>query len=506
MRPATVAVLVSTVGYLTSLGAFQPPGAAKFAVTPEIEEVLRHIRPDSLRGDLSFISSDLLEGRNTPSRGLDIAAEYIAAQFRRVGLEPAGDDGFFQTAHLATLEPNMYGFTMKFSLGDQTVTVPANDAAVSGGAALDLKNAEVFKIEGPTEFTAEQVKGKVVFVDFSRGGQGGLRITLQKLREGGPALTISLDRGGRSIRVLRGQRLLDPSQTIPAETRIAVTGQGITDFFSSLKPGLSGATVSVQASAPREKPVTARNVIGILRGSDPALRETYLLVTAHYDHLGMLPEGPGDRIFNGANDDGSGTVSVIELARALSSMKLRPRRSIVFMTFCGEEEGLVGSAYYAHHPVIPLEKTIGQINLEQLGRTDSSEGAQISNAALTGFGYTSLTEAVVEAGEQTGVRIYQHPKNNDLYFPASDNYPLAQAGVPAHTIGVSFEFPDYHAVGDEWQKIDYDNLAKVDRMVAVAVLMVAGSLEAPHWDESNPKTAPFVRAWKERRLPGGARQ
>src|SRR5262249_12525836 len=158
---------------------------------------------DSLRGHLSFIASDALEGRGTPSRGLDIAAEYIAAQFRRAGLEPVGDEGYFQT--------------------------------------------------------------------------------------------------------------------------------------TSLQP--HGA----------ESPVKVRNVIAALRGSDPVLKDSYVLVTAHYDHLGIRA-GADDTIYNGANDDGSGTVSVIELAAALTSLKTRPRRSIVFMTFYGEERGLLGSRYYGQHP------------------------------------------------------------------------------------------------------------------------------------------------------------
>jgi Zn-dependent M28 family amino/carboxypeptidase len=239
-----------------------------------------------------------------------------------------------------------------------------------------------------------------------------------------------------------------------------------------------------------------RNVIGILRGSDPALRDTCVMLTAHYDHLGVRPGGTGDRIYNGANDDGSGTVSVIAAARALASLKIRPKRSIVFMTFFGEEEGLQGSRYYAHHPVWPIEKTVAQLNLEQLGRTDSSEGPQISNATLTGFDYSDLTAYVQRAGASTGIRIYKHAKNSDAFFGDSDNISLAEVGVPAETLAVSFVFPDYHAVGDEWQKINYGNMAKVDRAVVLATFLMANSDQPVQWNEANPKTAPFVKAAK----------
>jgi Zn-dependent M28 family amino/carboxypeptidase len=252
--------------------------------------------------------------------------------------------------------------------------------------------------------------------------------------------------------------------------------------------------------------VTLRNVIGILRGSDPALSDTSVMLTAHYDHLGVRdhldtqPGASGDRIYNGANDDGSGVVSVIAAARALASLEHRPKRSILFVTFFGEEEGLIGSQYYARHPVWPLEKTIAQLNLEQVGRTDSSEGRQISNASLTGFDYSDLTSYVQRAGRSTGIRVYKDGPNSDAYFADSDNFSLAEVGVPAETLCVAFEFPDYHAVGDEWQKIDYDNMAKVDRAVALALYLMANSEQPVQWNEANPKTAPYVKAWKQREL------
>src|SRR5262249_42490866 len=143
------------------------------------------------------------------------------------------------------------------------------------------------------------------------------------------------------------------------------------------KPGLTGATVSLRAPAAAEKPVKLRNVIGLLRGSDPVLKDSYVFLTVHYDHLGMDRRG---RIYNGANDNGSGTVSVMELASAIASRATRPRRSVVFMTFFGEEKGDVGSDYYARHPIVPIEQTVANVNLEQVGRTDSLEGPQVASA------------------------------------------------------------------------------------------------------------------------------
>jgi Zn-dependent M28 family amino/carboxypeptidase len=242
--------------------------------------------------------------------------------------------------------------------------------------------------------------------------------------------------------------------------------------------------------------VKLRNVVGLLRGSDPVLRDSYVIVSAHYDHIGVRPTGDGDRINNGANDDGSGTVSVIELASALASLKQRPKRSVVFIAWFGEEKGLQGSRYYARHPAFPLEKTVAMVNLEHLGRTDDSEGLKLNSATLTGFDFTDLGPIFRAAGEMTGVDVYKSEKNSDAFFSRSDNQALADAGIPAHTLCVAFIFPDYHKVGDHWEKIDYANLARVNRAIGLALLTIADNAEPPKWNESNPKTAKYVQAWR----------
>lgn len=344
--------------------------AAEPQLPPEQARLLSSISADAMRGHLSFLASDALEGRGTPSRGLDIAAEYIAAQFRAAGLEPLGDDGYFQTADWREIAPE---------------------------------------------------------------------------RE-------------------RAQ----------------------------------------YANAPA--PLIVRNVVGLLRGSDPELSKTYVLVTAHYDHLGIR-EGKGDDpIYNGANDDGSGTVSVIELARAFAAQKERPKRSIVFMTVFGEEHGLVGSRYYGKHPLVPVADTVADINLEQIGRTDDSEGPQVRAAAVTGADFSEVGDVLRKAGELTGIKITKHPVNSDRYFAFSDNQALADLGVPAHTISVAYEFPDYHGAADTWDKIDYANMAEIDRTVALAILIIANDPKAPRWNADNPKAAKYVEAARALRAgKGGAK-
>jgi Zn-dependent M28 family amino/carboxypeptidase len=265
-----------------------------------------------------------------------------------------------------------------------------------------------------------------------------------------------------------------------------------------MKPGVEAKTIFYAAS-PKEQPVKQKNVIGVLRGSDPLLRNTYVMLTAHYDHIGMLAPGDGDRIYNGANDDASGVAAVLEIANTLTALKIRPKRSIAFVLFFGEEAGLLGSAYYAKNPVLPLSKTIAQINLEQIGRTDDSEGPQVAAASLTGFDYSDVGAALQSVGARSGVKISKHQKNSDDYFTRSDNAPLAKLGIPAHTLSVAYDFPDYHNLDDTWAKIDYINMARITRVVANTVVGLADSRLEPRWTETNPKTKPFIDAARERR-------
>jgi Zn-dependent M28 family amino/carboxypeptidase len=211
----------------------------------------------------------------------------------------------------------------------------------------------------------------------------------------------------------------------------------------------------------------------------------------------MKDTGSGDRIFNGANDDGSGTVSVVELASAFASMNPRPKRSIAFITFFGEEKGLLGSRYYGEHPVFPVSKTIADINLEQVGRTDDDEGPQVGTATITGLDYSDIGPIFQAVGEALGIKVYKHPRNSDAYFSRSDNQSLADQGVPAHTLGVAFSYPDYHGVGDEWEKIDYRNMEKIDRLVALGIYRIAENPVAPRWNPSNPKATRYLEAWKK---------
>jgi hypothetical protein len=303
-----------------------------------------------------------------------------------------------------------------------------------------------------------------------------------------PPLAVLLDPADVFGRRLDRARLIDPENRPPVWIPlIQVRGPEAVKPCESDGGAAVRASVAARWDGATERPVRLRNVIGLVRGSDPHLKDTYVLVTAHYDHLGRQLSGAGDTIFNGANDDASGTASVIEIASALAALPAKPRRTLVFITFFGEELGLLGSRFYARHPVFPLDRTVAAINLEHLGRTDAEEGAKPRNLEVTGFDYTSLGGVLAEAGKETGVHVNEAGPASNSYFSRSDNYSFAEKGVPAHTVAAVYEFPDYHKVGDHWEKLDYANMARLGRTIGLAALMVAQSGSDPQWSESAPE-------------------
>jgi Peptidase family M28 len=452
------------------------------AITLDRKATLDRISSQSLQGHVWFLASDLLEGRDTPSRGLDVAAEYIAAQFRRAGLKPVGDDGYFQTAHF--IDQSLDG--AELTIGD--LRIGKNDLGILSVGNADFSEVKPWKVTSK-DVTAEQVDGKVIVAAVERRAE---LARLTGLKPAAVILAYSKPRPApEPTHILQdeGQR-----RTFPI---IRVYNREFSKIVQAAKPGVMDVKLSLHLPASSETQVSLRNVAGVLPGSDPTLAGTYVLITAHYDHLGKKPDGEGDLIYNGANDDASGVATVIELAAALAANKPAPRRSVLFMTYFGEEKGLLGSRYYGRHPLVPLKSTVADLNLEHLGRTDGDTGKQAGSATMTGFGYSDITKAFQMAGKATGVKIYSPENNGDDYFARSDNQSLADQGVPATTILTTFEFPDYHKVGDEWDKLDYSNLARVDRTIALTVMMIADDPEPPRWNEANPKTEKYVKAWRE---------
>jgi len=376
--------------------------------------------------------------------------------------------------------------------------------AIQEAVAADLERAAAFKVTlsdtaALDSLTAEQVRGKVLLVEVPAGGGGGMAGFQAQRR----ILALAAKLEPAMVVMVRAAQQGNPNARVPMRDATApalnvpilnVWDKAIYDAVAAAKPGPVESTVSAHVAAPMVTLMKLRNVAGVLRGSDEQLKDTYVIVTGHYDHLGMRPNAQGDGIYNGANDDASGTASVIAVAGALADLVEKPKRTIVFVALFGEEVGGLGSRWYTSHPIFPIAKTVADINLEQLGRTDDSEGPKVSQFNLTGFDYSDIAATFVRTGALTGVQAIKHEKNSDAFFGRSDNAAFADAGVPSTTLSVSYVFPDYHQPGDEWQKLDYDNLAKVDVTVALGILDMANSVQAPQWNRENPKTARYVRA------------
>jgi hypothetical protein len=433
-------------------------------------DLVQPISAEALRADIAYLASDALEGRLTPSHGLDLAADYIAAQFQRAGLEPAAPD-YFQVAKFDEATTDMQGFHLTLSSGTRESAIPGTEVVSQSLTALDLTDASVLKL--PTNGVIPAVTGRIVAGDESRYSN---EVLLNELESRKPSLILLVGRTDHSppspLAPDPGIFLDEEGNSVPL---LHIRNSQALDLLHQR----GELNVTLHLAKPALKPATVRNVAAILPGSDPALRRQYVLVTAHYDHMGRNARG----IFRGANDNASGTASVIEIARALASQNPRPKRSVVFIALFGEEEGLLGAYYYTHHPLVPLRDTIADINLEQMGRTDDTGGKRVGEFGLTGPSFSNVPAIMSEGAKKAGVNVYTRP-DADQYFDRSDNFAFAQFGIIAHTAAVAFEYPDYHALGDTPEKIDYANLALVDRGVAAGIVALADAPHAPHWSTS----------------------
>jgi len=494
--------------------AHSTPPTAPVPASPAEQRALAAISPDELKGDLSFLASDTLRGRFTPSPGLEVAAEFIASKFRAAGLEPGGDHDYFQVAEMVDRHLPSMTSSLTMFVGDHVFTLPPDAITVEAAsqtAHLDQALVILVPSKDPSLLKGLNLAGKVVVsidsdppdasADQMRAHRRQSRAFDQAVANSDALVNVTVLQHKRTF--FGPQRLLFADQATAARpSSISVVSEELAKFIRENK-GLP-VSLTVDIPAPQDTKVLVKNVIGILRGSDPVLSKTAVLLTAHYDHIGTVETASGmtnqsnadstDRIYNGANDDGSGTVSVIEIARAIAKFQPHPKRSIVFMTFFGEERGELGSQFYGKHPVFPISQTIADLNLEQVGRTDSTKGPQLNNASVTGFTYSDLTGFLIRAGKRVGIDVYRDAEASDAYFTRSDNDALAEQGIPAHTLCVAFDYPDYHGLGDEWPKVDYKNMAKVDRMVMLALVDLANTDKPPQWNAQNPKTEPFRAA------------
>ena len=241
-----------------------------------------------------------------------------------------------------------------------------------------------------------------------------------------------------------------------------------------LRPTLLASFAALD-SAPAAQRRPAYNVLGILRGTDSTLRDSVVLVDAHYDHLGIGRPVNGDSIYNGADDDASGTTAVIEIAKALAS-GARPKRTVIFAATTGEEVGLLGTRWLIQHPPVPFSHIESNLEIEMIGRPDSLAGGR-GRAWLTGYDRSTMGAMFAAAG----LPIVPDQRPDQRFFERSDNIAFARAGIPAHTLSTYNMHTDYHEPSDEVSRIDFPHMTTVIRAGAGAVWLLANG-DAPRWN------------------------
>ena len=261
-------------------------------------------------------------------------------------------------------------------------------------------------------------------------------------------------------------------------TRTMANGTVVTRTRPTLYPGFAALD-----TVPRERRRTAVNVVGMLRGADPVLRDSVVLVDAHYDHLGIGAPVDGDSIYNGADDDASGVVAVLEAARSLAAGP-SPRRTVLFVATTGEEVGLLGTRWFIEHPVVPLSRITANLEIEMIGRPDSLAGGA-GRAWLTGYERSTMGATFAAAG----LPIVPDRRLDQQFFMRSDNFAFAQRGIPAHTVSSFNLHSDYHRPSDDVSRVDFAHMTAVIRAVAAAARLLADGV-TPQWNEGGRPAAP----------------
>ncbi|HYJ85379.1 MAG TPA: M20/M25/M40 family metallo-hydrolase [Pyrinomonadaceae bacterium] len=505
-----------------------------------------HITAAQIRDYLSFIASDVLEGRDTPSRGLDTAAQFLAMNMSRWGLKPAGDDGtFFQKIALSRTavdrtETRAQMNNQTLVLGDdyiplaRTAEVPASQLVFAGtGWLIKSKNIDAYRgidakgkiaivfsppeglprgvtrsdITGrrgedwmnPSEYAMKQGAVGIVFVpDFQYLANWDRNRT--RITERGTTVVEKFQAASspQSPGIVAGPRLTNllfqsEKQNATSIFEAAYGGQPLEPFVLSAQKTLS-ITVRVKSDV-----AATQNVVGVFEGSDPVLKNEYVALGAHYDHVGVGIPVNGDAIYNGADDDASGTTALLAMAEALAKTSTRPKRSVLFVWHAGEEKGLWGSRYFTDFPTIPLDKIVTQINIDMIGRSKKEGDTNPRNSGLSGpnqiyvIGSKMMSTELGELTESVNKQYlnltydfrYDDPTDSNRFFFRSDHYNYARKGIP-----IVFFFDgvheDYHRPGDSPEKIDYQKMENVSRTIYLTLWEIANRATRPKVDKPLP--------------------
>ncbi|HJR06486.1 MAG TPA: M20/M25/M40 family metallo-hydrolase [Pyrinomonadaceae bacterium] len=477
-----LAVSTPTNGFIvagqtrSAVAGTQATGASVASAAPQVLE-------RNVRAHMEFLASDAMQGRGSGTQFELLAGQYIASQLRQYGVEPAGD------AADGTASAGQRSFLQTVALVRQAfAAAPALSFSVNGTERRWVHGKEMLV----GRMSAAQLKGTLQKLRAGEKPAAGAFVLLGEGAGDGRGLfqqAAALGRAGAAAVIVAETPMLRQRWAamgaelpqLPLMSDGGAAGANLfilsTDAYKELQAAADGTIVSVEgALAPTQTNYTW-NVVGVLGGSDAKLAQEAVLLSAHMDHLGVGKGQAGDQIFNGADDDASGVVAVLELARALAGTGARPKRTVYFVLFGSEERGGYGAQHFLAHPPVALTQIVANLEFEMIGRPDAKVAAD--TLWLTGYERSNLGAELAKQG----ARLVQDPHPDQNFFQRSDNYALARRGVIAHTVSSFGLHPEYHQPADDIAHIDFAHMTRAINSIVAPVIWLSNSNFTPTWAE-----------------------
>jgi len=450
------------------------------------------VNVNTIKGHIYFLASDELAGRDTPSEELNIAARYLATTLERYGVKKIpGADSYLQPVPMKKITPATSG-SIKV---DNTTFALADDFLLLSGENVDLEGEIIFLNHGTEEdFKTANAKDKIIVTLAGYEGQSNPQEWFyagrEKQKRGdafGAKAVIEIYSNAQLpwsflLQFLNQPRTIvddkDPNEE-KSKTPYLWINAGDPAAIAVLKKG-EGSRGKIQVNGLIEEKVKTYNVVGMVEGSDPAVKDEYVIYAAHYDHIGIgAANAQGDTIYNGARDNAVGSVTVLSAAENIA--KYPTRRSAQFIFFTGEEKGLLGSDYYTNHPMMPLEKAVYCFNSDNAGYNDTSR------VTIIGLTRTLAQPLIEKACTTFGLDAKEDEVPEQGLFDRSDNVNFAAKGVPAPTFSMGITAFDevinryYHQAADGPETLDYDYLEKFFKSYVYACRLIGNTSESVFW-------------------------
>jgi hypothetical protein len=437
---------------------------------------------------MSFLASNEMRGRDTGSPEIEIAANYIRTQLKIFGAKPVkGDSTYFQTVGMEKLIP---ATAASLSVGSDVFKL-RDDLLYMRGGSTTIEGEIVFVGYGTVaDFEKTDVKGKIVLALAGNSASGN---AVQALLIDSPAKgKVAAAHGAAAlievmllpglpwqslVNFLGNQRMVLKNQGEDVIPHLYLKKTEASSIASLMETRRGSGKLTVEAHAP--KPVAAKNVAGVIEGADPSLKNEWIVISAHYDHVGVKKNASADSIYNGARDNAIGTVALLQAAKFFG--KNRPKRSILFLALTAEEKGLLGSDWYANHPLIPLKQTVFNYNCDGAGYNDKTL------ITIMDLNRTTVDPLVKKASETFGLILKGDPAPEQNLYERSDNVNFAVKGVPAIDMAPGVRAFDkellqyYHQPADEVSSLDMTYLEKFHRIFVYAAYLIANAKERPLW-------------------------